>query len=392
MTKKIRCYSIVVAFLAVLIITSCREEEDTLPSTSIIVNPWEQVTGDIYGFFLLNEGNMGSNKASLDYYDYETGSYHRNIYGERNPTEVKNLGDVGNDIQIYGDKLYAIINCSNYLEVMDVNTAKHITKIAIPNCRYVVFKDKYAYVSAYAGPVQINPNARIGYVAKVDTATLEVVGECIVGYQPEEMAVVGNKLYVANSGGYRAPNYDRTVSVIDLKTFTETKKIDVAINLHRIQPDNYGNLYVSSRGDYYDVPSKTFIIDTRTDKVTNTLQLLANSHMTLCRDSLYVYSNEWNYNTKKWTVSYAIVDTRTQKIVTRNFIKDGTDKKIKVPYGLAVNPNTGDFFVTDAKDYVSPGTLYCFNSMGVCKWSVTTGDIPAHIAFTRKRLKPLNKL
>lgn len=67
-------------------------------------------------------------------------------------------------------------------------------------------------------------------------------------------------------------------------------------------------------------------------------------------------------------------------------------RKIKVPYGLAVNPNTGDFFVTDAKDYVSPGTLYCFNSMGVCKWSVTTGDILAHIAFTRKRLKPLNKL
>lgn len=114
-------------------------------------------------FFLLNEGNMGTNQASLDYYDYETGVYTRNIYGERNPYEVKDLGDVGNDIQIYGDKLWAVINCSNYVEVMDVNTAKHITKIAIPNCRYLAFKDKYAYVSAYAGPVQIAPDARIGY-------------------------------------------------------------------------------------------------------------------------------------------------------------------------------------------------------------------------------------
>jgi len=380
----------IVLLLTVVFITSCREDDPVLPSKPIEVNPWEKVTGDIYGFYLLNEGNMGSNKASLDFYDYETGIYHRNIFGERNPNEVKDLGDVGNDIQIYGDKLYAIINCSNYLEVMDVTTAKHITKIAIPNCRYLAFKDQYAYVSAYAGPVAIDQNARIGYVAKIDTASLKVVDECIVGYQPEEMAIVGDKLYVANSGGYRVPNYDRTVSVIDLTTFTEINKIDVAINLHRITPDNYGNLYVSSRGDYYHTPSKTFIIDTRTDKVIGEIADLPNSNMTLCRDSLYVYSTEWSYVNNDWTVSYAIVDTRTQQVVTRNFIKDGTDKKIKVPYGIAVNPNTGDFFVTDAKDYVSPGTLYCFNKEGIKKWSVTTGDIPAHIVFTRKKLQPIN--
>lgn len=381
---------LIILLLTVVFITSCREDYPVLPSKPIEVNPWEKVTGDIYGFYLLNEGNMGSNKASLDFYDYETGIYHRNIFGERNPNEVKDLGDAGNDIQIYGDKLYAIINCSNYLEVMDVNTAKHITKIAIPNCRYVAFKDQYAYVSAYAGPVAIDQNARIGYVAKIDTASLKVVDECIVGYQPEEMAIVGDKLYVANSGGYRVPNYDRTVSVIDLTTFTKINKIDVAINLHRITPDNYGNLYVSSRGDYYHTPSKTFIIDTRTDKVTGEIADLPNSNMTLCRDSLYVYSAEWSYISNEWTVSYAIVDTRTKQVVTRNFIKDGTDKKIKVPYGIAVNPNTGDFFVTDAKDYVSPGSLHCFNKEGIKKWSVTTGDIPAHIVFTRKKLQPIN--
>ena len=152
--------------------------------------------------------------------------------------------------------------------------------------------------------MQIAPDARIGYVAKIDTVSLQVVDECIVGYQPEEMAIVGDKLYVANSGGYRVPNYDRTVSVIDLKTFTEEKKIDVAINLHRIQPDNYGNLYVSSRGDYYEIPSKTFIIDTSTDEVTYEFEDLPNTHMTLCRDSLFLYSTEWSYLTNDWTVSY----------------------------------------------------------------------------------------
>lgn len=388
--------------MALLTLFSCRKTEKIVPSTSTgVTDPDDSDDPDapddggdesdkkIRGFFLLNEGNMGSNKATLDYFDYETGVYTKNIYAERNPGVVKELGDVGNDIQIYGNKLYAVVNCSHFVEVMDVQTAKHITQISIPNCRYIVFKDGYAYVSSYAGPVQIDPNARLGYVAKVDTVTMSVVSTCTVGYQPEEMVIVGNKLYVANSGGYRVPNYDRTVSVIDLKKFEEIKKIDVAINLHRLELDKYGQIWVSSRGDYYDIPSKTFVIDSRTDEVTDELKLLPNSEMTVCGDSLYVYSTEWSYHTQSNTISYAIVNVRTKKIVTRNFITDGTEKRIVIPYGVAVNPLTHEIFVTDAKDYVTPGTLYCFNSDGTKKWSVETGDIPAHIVFTRKKLLPI---
>ena len=370
----------------IILLLSCRKEEEIVHSTDTNVTEGEQ-SESIKGFFLLNEGNMGSNKATIDYFDYETGVYTKNIYAERNPGVVKELGDVGNDIQIYGDKLYAVINCSHFVEVMDVNTAKHITQISIPNCRYLAFKDRYAYVSSYAGPVLIDPNARLGYVAKVDTVTLQVVDTCTVGYQPDELVVVGNKLYVANSGGYRVPNYDNTISVIDLETFTEIKKIEVAINLHRLELDKYGYLYVSSRGDYYYTPSKTFIIDTKTDQVIKTLNLLPNTEMTLCGDSLYIYSTEWSYLTNSNTISYAIYDVAKRKTVTRNFITDGTEKEI--PYGIAVNPETKEFFVTDAKDYVTPGTLYCFNPDGTKKWSVTTGDIPAHFVFTRKKLKPI---
>ena len=60
-------------------VTGCRSEYPVLPSEPVEVNPWDTVSGDVCGFFLLNEGNMGSNKASLDYYDYTTGVYTRNI-------------------------------------------------------------------------------------------------------------------------------------------------------------------------------------------------------------------------------------------------------------------------------------------------------------------------
>lgn len=369
---------------ALLLLCGCRGDfEELVPST------WTDVTTSsnprqVLGFYLLNEGNMGTNKCTLDYFDYTTGYYRENIYAETNPSVPLELGDVGNDIQTYGDRLYAVINCSNFVEVMDKNSAMHIGSVDIPNCRYITFKDGYAYVSSYAGLVQEGVKERYGYVAKVDTATLEVVGRCAVGYQPEEMVVVGDRLYVANSGGYRAPKYDNTVSVIDLNTFKETKKIEVAINLHRLRADSEGYLWVSSRGDYDGTGSDLIVIDPRTDRVVQRMGVPA-TEMCIDGDSLYLYSTEYSLDPSvPMKTSYAVIDTRTRQVATRSFITDGTDKEIQIPYGIAVNPETKEIIVTDAKTYVVDGTVYCFGPDGRKKWSVKAGMIPAHVAFRTK--------
>ncbi len=378
MAKKYKITSIFI--LACILLAGCREEYEVIYSSQIKTSVGQENTGSLKGFYLLNEGNMGSNKASLDYFDFSTGVYHRNIYAEANPNVVKELGDVGNDIQIYGSKLYAVINVSNYIEVMDAKTAKHIGKIEIPNVRYIRFHDGKAYASSYVAPVKFDQNARVGYVAEIDTTTLQVTRTVNVGYQPEELAIANNKVYVANSGGYMFPNYDRTVSVIDLETFKEVKKIDVAFNLHRIRATPYNELVVSSRGDYYNEPSKLYFIDLETEKVTGSLNM-AVSNLDVVGDSAYVYAVEWSHNTQKNTITYGIFNIRTKEVVSRNFITDGTDKDIVIPYGVKVNPVTKDIYVTDAIDYVTPGTLICYNKFGKLKWKVDTGDIPGHFAF-----------
>ncbi|MCQ2228622.1 MAG: YncE family protein [Bacteroidales bacterium] len=376
-------YRIYIITLILCALVGCREEK-------YVLTPEEQVVGDtalvyqrdITGFYLLNEGNMGSNKATLDHYDYVTGVYTRNIYASANPSMVQELGDVGNDLQIYGSRMYGVINCSNFIEVMDVHSTRHIGTVNVPNCRYVKFSGQYGYVSSYAGPVKMDPSyEQIGYVAKFDTASLQIVATCNVGFQPEEIEIVGNRMYVANSGGYMAPNYETTVSVIDMDSFTELKRIEVAPNLHRLRADKKGNLWVSSRGDYYDIPSRLFCLDLATELVTDTVPV-AVSDLCMCGDSLYVIGSEFSYVTYESTVSYTIVDVDSHTVVNEKFITDGTDALIKVPYAVSVNPQNGDVFITDAKNYVSPGKLYCFGRDGAQKWSVVTGDIPAHIAFT----------
>lgn len=365
--------------LFVCMLVSCRRDSTILiPEKDNLSEP--EYTS-ISGFYLLNEGNMGSNKSTLDFYDYETGTYHRNIYAEANPSVPKELGDVGNDIAIYGSKLYAVINCSNKIEVMDAKTAKRIGQINIPNCRYIEFHNGYAYVTSYAGPVDINPDyQQRGYVAKVDTTSFQVVNQCLVGFQPDELEILNGKIYVANSGGYMFPNYENTVSVIDINTFKETKRIKVAVNLHRIRGDKQGNIWVSSRGDYYGIPSKLYCIDSRTDRLTDSIEM-AVSNFHLDEDKLYIYSVEWSYVNMVNEITYGIVDVASKQIITRKFITDGTDSKIKIPYGIIVNPITKDIYIADSKNYVSPGTLYCFDKDGKLKWNVRTGDIPAHFVF-----------
>lgn len=381
MRRYLFCF--IVLLLLVGLTPSCRKEVEVFQAELDSLAAPEQ--NGFRGFYLLNEGNMGSNKSTLDYFDFTTGFYQRNIYAAINPTVPKELGDVGNDMAIYGSRLYAVINASNKVEVMNAKTARRIGQVEIPNCRYIKFDKGFAYITSYAGPIEINPNyTQKGYVAKVDTATLAIVAKCIVGFQPDGLEITGGKIYVANSGGYmgagNSEKYERTVSVIDLATFTEDKRIDVAYNLHHIMADQRGNLWVTSRGDYKQLPSRLYFIDKEQQKVTDTLPI-AVSEFYLDGDSLYVYSTEWSYITYSNVITYGIVNTRTHEIVTRSFITDGTDKEIEIPYGIMVHPVTKDIYVTDAGNYVSPGFLYCFTKEGKKKWSVRTGDIPAHFAL-----------
>ena len=306
---------ILLALLAVAL-SSCRNEDIVFIPEEVPTTQPEYT--DVDGFYLLCEGNMGSNKATLDWFDARTGKYNRNIFPKANPYEVKEMGDVGNDLGIYGSKLYVVVNCSNKVLVLDKRTAKKLGQIDIPNCRFVKFYKGYAYITSYAGPVQIDPDYKQkGYVAKIDTATMEEVDRCIVGFQPDQLDIVNGKIYVANSGGYLKPNYENTLSVIDVATFKEERRIPIAINLSLCKADRRGVLWVVSRGDYYEVPSRLYAYDTRKDRIVKAFDVPVSSFW-LDGDLLYVASTQWSYITMSNDVTYAVIDVNKMEVLTRN--------------------------------------------------------------------------
>ena len=355
MKRPFRTYLSLFFILGSLFLSACRTDEIVYPTIG------ERVTDEVRtgGMYVLCEGNMGSNKARIDYINLETGTYYSNWYGGMNPTQLKELGDVGNDIQQYGHRLYAVINCSHKVEVMDPQ-ARHIGQIEIPNCRYMAFHDGRMYVSAYVGSVA-DPEL-LGAVYEVDTATLQITREVKVGHQPDELVIADGNLYVCNSGGYLTDRYDSTLSVIDLHTFTETKKIPVGLNPNRVRMDARGQLWVCCQGNYKDVAPQLVVL--KDDRIIKRIDTPC-ANISILGSDAYVLNNEAH---RLEIVSTLDFSTRISPVAISDY---------EHPYGLLVTNDA--VYVTDAKNYVSSGILHCYGADGTERWRCATGDIPGHL-------------
>lgn len=342
-------------------ITACRKE----PINPTPVNP----TPVRRGLYILAEGGFNGNNSKLSYYDYDSKTLTEDKF---NVANSRGLGDTGNDAQIYGDKLYVVVNVSSVLEIMDAQTAKSIKQISFKNGsvdrqpRYIVFNQNKAFISCYDGTVAV-----------LNTVTLVIEKFIPVGRNPEHMAIANGKLYVANSGGLSYPNYDKTVSVIDLNTLTETKKITVTDNPNGVDVDSYGDVYVLSTGDYGSIKPAMAIIDSKTDAVKQTFNNFSASFITISGDYAYIGTSG----------AVKLFNVKNETLEKDNFITDGTT--FTAIHGVNYDPINKELFVMDAKNYASNGEVFCFNKDGVRQYTLKLGINPTAVAFLNRQLLPL---
>jgi YVTN family beta-propeller protein len=351
--KNLKQNILLVAAALSLILTSCNKDKKVTPVATPVTD----------GLYVLNQGLFNDNNSSLSFYSYTSKQVTPDIF---NSVNGRGLGDTGNDIEIYGSKMYIVVNVSSTIEVVDAKTGKSIKQVKLFNGstgrqpRDIVFYKNNAYVTSYDGTVAV-----------MDTTALTVSQFITVGRNPEQLAVANGKIYVANSGGLGYPNYDKTVSVIDLNTLTVIKTLTVVVNPQNVVADNYGNVYVLSAGDYSANPSSLAIIDDNTDVVKSQTNF-DGSNMAIQGDNIYFITSAGKIE---------VYNAKTQAISNPGFITDGT--VITTPYCVAADGTTGEVFVTDAKDYSSNGTLYAFDKTGKKEYSITVGINPGKIAFLK---------
>ena len=309
----------------------------------------EDITPVSTGTYILNNGNWGSNDSNIGIYNPTDKTFTTDVFKTANG---QNLGDLGQDITGNGEDIYIAVNGSQTIFVTDtdlkikqqINADKEGSRLSP---RYFATSGSKVYVTYYEG-----------YVGEIsDDYSVRL---CPVGPNPEGIAVAGGNLYVANSGGMAYPAYNNTVSVVSTSTFTETSTIEVNINPAKVEASSDGAyVYVSSFGNYADVPAMLQVISTSNGKITD-LDYASVSAIAKGKDDiLYILCGGYDENWNPLPGTVYKHDMKTNKPLGA-FVTDDT----VMPNAYSISATSDGYVYVGCSDYTNTGDVYVFTPEG----------------------------
>lgn len=312
---------------------SCKkEQEETIESPAILKN----------GMLVLNEGLFQLNNSSLTWVDFGAGTSNDQFFTQKSG---RLLGDTGNEMLRYGNKIYVVVNVSSTIEVLDAITGNSIKQISMQangnskQPRSIRFFGSKAFISCFDGFVDV-----------MDTATFQIESRIPVGLNPDQMTISGQYLFVSNSGGLNAPVMDSTISVIDLIAKSELTKIVVGKNPGSIVTDYEGDVYVVTRGNYSTIPSRLNKIDQDEFIVLDSYDFDA-SKITLMNNRLLILNSN----------KLMLFNADTDELINNNFINNPTISTLSNMY---FRSSSQQIYLFDSKGYTNTGNILKYNVNG----------------------------
>lgn len=322
-----------------LVLVACKKEQ----------TPDENKPVDYFnnGILVVNEGLFQQNNSSLTWIDFTSDNSNSEVFEQKTGRQ---LGDTGNDIARYGNKIYIAVTTSSTLEIIDAKNGNSLKQINMVDNgtpkqpRFIAFHNGKAFISCFDG-----------YVDVLDTTSLEITTRIKVGANPNEIHAANNKIYVVNSGGLSYPNVDSTLSVIDPVVLVETNKIVVGKNPYRISSDDNGNLYVVTQTGFNTTNTQwvkvkpTLEIDTIFNWPVNLMTKIGSNFM------LYTLTGSNQ-------AALQLFNPTTQTITNTNFIDASLFTTF---YGAQYDAQRNQIYCFDAMSYVNTGYVRVFSSNGV---------------------------
>ena len=151
-----------------------------------------------------------------------------------------------------------------------------------------------------------------------------------------------------------------TVSVVSTSTLTETSTIEVNLNPAKAEASSDGAyVYVSSFGNYADVPAKLQVINTAEDKVSD-LDYSSVSAIAKGKDDvLYILCGGYDENWNPLPGTVYRHDMKTNRPLD-TFVSDGTT----LPNAFSISAAADGFVYVGCSDYVNTGDVYVFTLEG----------------------------
>lgn len=309
----------------------------------------DDITPVSSGTYILNNGNWGSNDSNIGIYNPSDKTFAADAFKTANGQA---LGDLGQDIVRLGEDVYIAVNGSQTIFVADaglkikrqINADKDGTRLSP---KYFATSGSKVYVTYYEG--------YLGEISEDCSVRL-----CPVGPNPEGLAVAGGNLYVANSGGMAYPAYNNTVSVVPISTFTETKTIEVNVNPTKVEASSDGAyVYVSSFGNYADVPAKLQVIRTSDTTITDLDYASVSGIAKGKGDILYILCGGYDQNWNPLPGTVYRHDMKANRPLG-TFITDGT----ALPDAYSISATSEGYVYVGCSDYKNTGDVYVFTPEG----------------------------
>ena len=206
------------------------------------------------GAYVLNTGNWGGNDAGIQFLDFQTGELSEDLYAAANG---EGLGDLGQDLCVYGSKIYVTVSGSSKVVIMD-RKCKVLKSIPVATEDGTPVEPRY--MAACEGKVYFT--AYDGTVSRIDTTSMAIDGKLNLidagaqtGYDHPEAITSANRKLCVNISGYSKGKW---LAVVDAASFTKLKDIEVMLNPYTqcITAED-GYVYFVSNGNYAGSPSLT---------------------------------------------------------------------------------------------------------------------------------------
>lgn len=329
-----------------------------------IEKPDDHTTTPVYDAYVLCEGVWGGNDAELSRLATNTGDIDPDFFAE---TNGRGLGNQAQDAVVYGGKIYITVTDSKTLEVVNAATCKAIKQITLSGKpRSIACKDGKVYVDNYDRTV-----------VRLDTATLQLDGICQLDrMQPEQMAIVGNNLYVTSTYSHPGDDfiYDSVLQVVDLATFTKSGNITVGLNPTRVKALDGNRLVVCCNGNYGNVTPCAMVVnlsDNSTDKLP-----VALGNMEVAGGNIYGYTITYDASYTQVHSNFYRIDGTTLQATP---LLQAYESVLTHAYGINLD-DKGNIYVCNSA-YGSNSDVYCFSTDGTKKWKAESGLFASKVVF-----------
>lgn len=340
-----------VVSLALIIFTSCSDDNESAPSffTDVLV---------------INEGNFLSAEGSISGYSSGFDSARLDMYKDANGFAI---GATVQRVEEFNGNYFMTTNNPDKVEMLNGNNLNSMSAIITDLATPFSFagSGNVGFVTNWGTYNSATYQFENPFISVVNMSDFTISSKIDWDFQPQDLLVIGSNLYITN---VNASN----ISIMDINTLAVTGSIETPFGPDKMELDAEGDIWViCTSGKLIEIDPSTNTIKKTIDEVSTSgfnEKMVFNSS----KDKIYwlsvSYDQYWAATTNVYELSITDSSVPSESILTGSTF-----------YGIGINDDV--LYVGSHNNYQGNGTVYMYDLEGNELGSFESGIVPNGFIF-----------